>query len=162
MSESRILLELSAFLDSPQAQALTGIPADDRRVVARRFLEAAFHDLRLPPAELDGEHLRSLLSDALPSRFDPADRLIGAVAPVLDAYFAHLRESAVVAHAFEQTLALDDGLARFTDAVSSKLTPRRRSEAETQPFEHGAARTGRNDPCPCGSGKKYKRCHGRP
>jgi preprotein translocase subunit SecA len=23
------------------------------------------------------------------------------------------------------------------------------------------AKVGRNDPCPCGSGKKYKRCHGR-
>lgn len=23
---------------------------------------------------------------------------------------------------------------------------------------HRAARTGRNDPCPCGSGRKYKRC----
>jgi hypothetical protein len=23
------------------------------------------------------------------------------------------------------------------------------------------ARPGRNDPCPCGSGKKYKKCHGR-
>ncbi|HET9233722.1 MAG TPA: SEC-C metal-binding domain-containing protein, partial [Candidatus Eisenbacteria bacterium] len=22
------------------------------------------------------------------------------------------------------------------------------------------ARVGRNDPCPCGSGKKYKKCHG--
>ncbi len=22
-------------------------------------------------------------------------------------------------------------------------------------------RVGRNDPCPCGSGKKYKNCHGR-
>jgi uncharacterized protein YecA (UPF0149 family) len=22
-------------------------------------------------------------------------------------------------------------------------------------------RPGRNDPCPCGSGKKYKKCHGR-
>jgi preprotein translocase subunit SecA len=22
-------------------------------------------------------------------------------------------------------------------------------------------KTGRNDPCPCGSGKKYKLCHGR-
>jgi preprotein translocase subunit SecA len=22
-------------------------------------------------------------------------------------------------------------------------------------------RVGRNDPCPCGSGKKYKHCHGR-
>nr|PZN67334.1 MAG: hypothetical protein DIU58_03640 [Sphaerobacter thermophilus] len=21
---------------------------------------------------------------------------------------------------------------------------------------------GRNDPCPCGSGKKYKNCHGAP
>jgi preprotein translocase subunit SecA len=26
----------------------------------------------------------------------------------------------------------------------------------------GGERVGRNDPCPCGSGKKYKKCHGRP
>jgi preprotein translocase subunit SecA len=25
----------------------------------------------------------------------------------------------------------------------------------------GMARVGRNDPCPCGSGKKFKLCHGR-
>ena len=24
------------------------------------------------------------------------------------------------------------------------------------------AKVGRNDKCPCGSGKKYKQCHGRP
>ena len=24
------------------------------------------------------------------------------------------------------------------------------------------AHVGRNDPCPCGSGRKYKRCHGDP
>ncbi|MDD3942989.1 MAG: SEC-C metal-binding domain-containing protein, partial [Sphaerochaetaceae bacterium] len=24
-----------------------------------------------------------------------------------------------------------------------------------------AAKVGRNEPCPCGSGKKYKHCHGR-
>ena len=24
------------------------------------------------------------------------------------------------------------------------------------------AKVGRNDPCPCGSGKKYKKCHGQP
>jgi preprotein translocase subunit SecA len=23
-------------------------------------------------------------------------------------------------------------------------------------------KVGRNDPCPCGSGRKYKKCHGRP
>ena len=26
--------------------------------------------------------------------------------------------------------------------------------------DYSAIRVGRNDPCPCGSGKKYKRCHG--
>ena len=31
----------------------------------------------------------------------------------------------------------------------------KRSGAEEVP------RVGRNDPCPCGSGKKYKHCHGR-
>ncbi|HEY6255968.1 MAG TPA: SEC-C metal-binding domain-containing protein [Xanthobacteraceae bacterium] len=25
----------------------------------------------------------------------------------------------------------------------------------------GWGKAGRNDPCPCGSGKKYKRCHGQ-
>ncbi|EHF5014924.1 hypothetical protein AA621_005056, partial [Enterobacter hormaechei] len=25
----------------------------------------------------------------------------------------------------------------------------------------GDRKVGRNDPCPCGSGKKYKACHGR-
>jgi preprotein translocase subunit SecA len=24
-----------------------------------------------------------------------------------------------------------------------------------------APKVGRNDPCPCGSGKKFKQCHGR-
>ena len=29
------------------------------------------------------------------------------------------------------------------------------------PFVRAGGKVGRNDPCPCGSGKKYKQCHGR-
>ena len=29
------------------------------------------------------------------------------------------------------------------------------------PFVRAGEKIGRNDPCPCGSGKKYKQCHGR-
>jgi preprotein translocase subunit SecA len=39
-------------------------------------------------------------------------------------------------------------------AVSSSLGPVGRPAAATVP------EVGRNDPCPCGSGKKYKKCHG--
>ena len=30
-----------------------------------------------------------------------------------------------------------------------------------KPFVREQPKVGRNDPCPCGSGKKYKQCHGR-
>ena len=47
--------------------------------------------------------------------------------------------------------------------------PRRRSADEgdvavaeqPQPFVRAGQKVGRNDPCPCGSGKKYKQCHGK-
>ena len=29
------------------------------------------------------------------------------------------------------------------------------------PFVKPIAKVGRNEPCPCGSGKKYKQCHGQ-
>ena len=38
----------------------------------------------------------------------------------------------------------------------------RRDAAEpAQPFVRPERKVGRNEPCPCGSGKKYKHCHGR-
>ncbi|WP_445401310.1 preprotein translocase subunit SecA [Zobellella sp. An-6] len=33
--------------------------------------------------------------------------------------------------------------------------------AEAAPFVREGEKIGRNDPCPCGSGKKYKQCHGK-
>ncbi len=32
---------------------------------------------------------------------------------------------------------------------------------EHKPFVRSGEKVGRNDPCPCGSGKKYKQCHGK-
>jgi preprotein translocase subunit SecA len=33
--------------------------------------------------------------------------------------------------------------------------------ADAQTFVRQGKKVGRNDPCPCGSGKKYKHCHGK-
>ncbi len=37
----------------------------------------------------------------------------------------------------------------------------RRQEAAHTPFVREGRKVGRNEPCPCGSGKKYKHCHGQ-
>ena len=43
-----------------------------------------------------------------------------------------------------------------------RLQKMRAAQASARkPIVKGAARIGRNDPCPCGSGKKYKKCCGR-
>ena len=51
--------------------------------------------------------------------------------------------------------------------VAGRTAPARRDDGRTvRPVASGGGtyvadeRVGRNDPCPCGSGKKYKRCHG--
>jgi len=33
-------------------------------------------------------------------------------------------------------------------------------DAKVETVQRQAPKVGRNDPCPCGSGKKYKKCHG--
>jgi len=50
--------------------------------------------------------------------------------------------------------------------IESKEEPRgivrEREESEIRrPFVREIPKVGRNDPCPCGSGKKYKHCHGK-
>ena len=56
----------------------------------------------------------------------------------------HAPENVQYHHAdYEEALASEDG------------------EAEHKPFVRADKKPGRNDPCPCGSGKKYKQCHGK-
>ena len=39
--------------------------------------------------------------------------------------------------------------------------PPTRPKPVAQPFVRQTRKIGRNEPCPCGSGRKYKQCHGR-
>ena len=39
--------------------------------------------------------------------------------------------------------------------------PQAPAQPATTPFVRDGRKVGRNEPCPCGSGKKYKQCHGK-
>ncbi|HJW53428.1 MAG TPA: preprotein translocase subunit SecA [Burkholderiaceae bacterium] len=45
--------------------------------------------------------------------------------------------------------------------VEALTLPDELETAKAQPFKRFGDKIGRNDPCPCGSGKKYKQCHGK-
>jgi preprotein translocase subunit SecA len=46
-------------------------------------------------------------------------------------------------------------------AAQEVITNASQSDKKPEPIRNRGERVGRNDPCPCGSGKKYKNCHMR-
>ena len=55
---------------------------------------------------------------------------------------------------YDEALGADDGGGTATATATQ-------TEAAAKPFVRAGEKVGRNDPCPCGSGRKYKQCHGR-
>ncbi|PKO94004.1 MAG: preprotein translocase subunit SecA [Betaproteobacteria bacterium HGW-Betaproteobacteria-1] len=51
--------------------------------------------------------------------------------------------------------------ASYDEALGAAEGDEADAGAPAQPFERQGIKVGRNDPCPCGSGKKYKQCHGK-
>ncbi|MDH5479437.1 MAG: preprotein translocase subunit SecA [Nitrosomonas sp.] len=51
--------------------------------------------------------------------------------------------------------------AAYKESFDEQPTDENTSEEKAQPFVRQGEKVGRNQPCPCGSGKKYKQCHGK-
>jgi len=90
-----------------------------------------------------------------------------AVAPALARLFRHLPAETDEERELIATLdrelplaTLDDAIEELVAAVADlyELTQKARLRVET--VRRDAPKIGRNDPCPCGSGRKYKQCHG--
>jgi preprotein translocase subunit SecA len=65
---------------------------------------------------------------------------------------------------FRVQIARPEEVTRFESAQKKPLVMSHGAEEveeKAQPVKRESKKIGRNDPCPCGSGKKYKKCHGR-
>jgi len=61
----------------------------------------------------------------------------------------------------EANAGLSDGVEQIEmDGVAQASVIKEDAVAE-KPFIRDGKKVGRNDPCPCGSGKKFKQCHGK-
>src|SRR5262249_21932037 len=79
---------------------------------------------------------------------------IAAMEAEAEARHHHELEAAVARHPGEEeesTVDPQSALAKMREAAQS---------APPRPAASAAPKIGRNDPCPCGSGKKFKKCHG--
>ncbi len=84
------------------------------------------------------------------------EKIMTAMAPTKQTQFLHPESGSMTSRAFD---ADESGPSGPVGGGQSFAGPAKQSPM-SEPVRRDEAKVGRNDPCPCGSGKKYKKCHG--
>ncbi|MBI3817919.1 MAG: SEC-C domain-containing protein [Planctomycetes bacterium] len=163
MTNRETSLLLAAFLESAPARSLQNIEAESLRRVARLFLECCFDGLGKSPKHLDGDDVHGLLLHLLPEKMAKKDPDARHVLPIARAILQFTEDRAVVSQSYEIARALEENNRTFLDMIErgeshSHGHGHSHGGSPEKPFVHKAEKTGRNDPCPCGSGRKFKQC----
>ncbi len=100
------------------------------------------------PEEWTSRHVLDCCMELIPGEDDDDPAFGMAIVPVLVSFFKFTGENPFI----PRSLEIVDFLLEFEKDITGS--------AATLP-ETGTQKVARNDPCPCGSGKKYKKCCGR-
>ncbi len=147
------------YLESDEGRTEAATLAGDR---AREALDIIVHalarDLGASPRDLDGQRVSELVCRVLPARLRGNEPYARAMPDLLEAFLRHVAsEEGLLPNVWEWTAAIEAGREAFAEALRDPDRPIL-ATAPRAPEKRPAARIGRNDPCPCGSGRKYKAC----
>ncbi len=139
-------LWVSDFLDRPASREGAAVVGPDASGVLSTFLEGACHAGKAP-ADVEPEDVAHALLDHLPHLDLPAPRKRG-IPDLVAAFLADLEDAGRLA----------DGRGMAARVRAAEAAFHERSSGRAPDLTRQAPKIGRNDPCPCGSGKKYKAC----
>ena len=146
----RIDMWAADFAETPAFGALTPAEKEAAVPLASEFLRAACAAERVGPDEVGEAGFRAALLERIPALELPEE--VRARAPEILALFLESLQAQgrhPGGSAFMRALA---------PAYRERLKPG--GGVRTPPLRRGTEPIGRNDPCPCGSGKKFKKCCG--
>ena len=141
-----IELWVSDFLDRPVATEPAGRVGPHAGAVLVAFLEAACHGDR-EPADIEGHEVGHALLDHV-AGLELPQAAHDAVPTLAAAFLQDL----------EDVGRLSGGRALAAQVRATAPAYRERAARGVRVERRAAPKVGRSDPCPCGSGKKYKKC----
>lgn len=152
---------LEEFLGSDEARGVAAASEAERREIAQH-LHAALADVGRPLIGLDAGDVHGWLLHAVPERFETGDSLAPHVAPVLRALVKFAARTSGE-KLIELRADVDETLPDLEHALLHGHSHHHDHDHDHEaqaPYVRESPKVGRNDPCPCGSGKKFKKCHG--
>ena len=138
---------VSDFVDSPRAREVAPVVREWAPEVLVRFLEAACEVRDVAPDEVEEADLRPALLEGV-ARLDLPASVREHVPALCGAFLAEMEAQGRLGGGASLGLLAKALKGAYLEAASGK----------PKPIVAPAAKVGRNDPCPCGSGLKYKRC----
>ena len=107
-----------------------------------------------PQNELSAEDIGRRLLEKI-AALDLPDSVRQDVPQLVEAYFEYLDTSGKMPDAAKWTEEMPEACAYYEKHLRSD------GSVKGETVHRTLAKVGRNDPCPCGSGKKYKKCCGK-
>lgn len=167
---------LELLTDGEQPEWIAGQAADERPEVAAQLTELL---VRLAPEPVDepgdqpemsmDEQMAALI-ESLPPGVDPkqVQQMLSTPRGQMLADFGAFCEDKGYEDSDEELMrsAQEEWLQTPRPSLEGKkpadvLEGGRLLPDKVETFRREEPKVGRNDPCPCGSGKKYKKCHGK-
>jgi preprotein translocase subunit SecA len=149
---------LADFLHHGRWDALDEVDQEAATSFLKVFLDVAHRELGTAPEDLNAEQLEEILLRHMPRRIAAKRRGADQAVAVVSAYFEDLETRQAKSISAEQKKVLSDAAKKFPGLLSGSDPAE--EVAAMEPLRREESKVGRNDPCPCGSGKKYKKCHG--
>ena len=137
----------SEFAGSDAARELTGEARGFAPTILSTYLSAACARAGGAMGDVEAAHLQAAFLEDLP-RLDLPETVRPQVPGMVRDFLEQLEVSGRLAGGRAQGRAIAVAAPAYLKAASGTVEPPRRA----------SPKIGRNDPCPCGSGKKYKRC----
>jgi hypothetical protein len=154
-----VLLQ-AAFLESSAGQHFLKRHGQEARSALTLLVEALSTDLGETPEGLDGEKVRDLMLRILPARMDGGENYAPWMPDLVEEFLTAAAQECGLASTFEWVHAVGETRDGYAAAMRNPNRPRALGPAQFTPDVRPSAKLGRNDPCPCGSGRKYKKCCG--
>jgi len=157
------------FLDSKFFKSKTKKTREYADYFVKSFLDYLFFELHKEIKELHQPHIHHFMLEYAPRRLTFPGESSKNAAATLTGLLSFLEEKG---HIHNSPVLIKE--VKKHNRAFLKLLPKKKKTAKKTPTKKkkstgkGPAETtrfsgvGRNDPCPCGSGKKYKKCCGRP
>lgn len=139
---------------------------DNAEYAAKSFLDYIFFEQRKEIAEIHPDHIGHFLLEYAPRKLNLTKDAVAELPDIITRFVKFLHNGGFLKNINPLLAAFKEhakAFAKIAGAQKRSAVKKDKAGGVSASGEKASAvpKVGRNDPCPCGSGKKYKKCCGQ-